>query len=153
MKSFHFFNVTCIELLLYLIIRQRATAFFSQTVLESWSLGALCVWSLFWFIVPLLHGSIFPEEIESLQFLDDKVPPGHQLFDLLGVRHIFILHESWLQALSEICRSLGVFTAKIQQLWKDKGKESACASHILLTVLLHFIYVGAFVRSFLIETS
>lgn len=59
------------------------------------SSGAVYGCDLFFrFIIPLLHGSIFPEEIESLQLLDDKVSPGHQLLDLLGVCHVFILHES-----------------------------------------------------------
>lgn len=81
-----------------------------------WAHWVLLVWSFLWFIVPLLHGSIFPEEIESLELLNDKVAAGHQLSDLLGVRHVFILHEGGLQALSEVSGALWVLTAEIQQL-------------------------------------
>lgn len=85
------------------------------TVITCWQCVCLSL-SFIWLVVSLLHGSIFPEKIESLYLLNDKFSSGHQFFDLFRVCHIFILHESWLQAVSEIRWALRILTTKIQQL-------------------------------------
>lgn len=77
------------------------TGFTDLHFITDGSNGAMCQ-SFLRFIIPLLHGSILSEKIQSFQFLDDEVAPGHQLLDLLRVCHVFILEESCLQALSEI---------------------------------------------------
>lgn len=90
----------------------------------------LYIESFLWIIIPLLHGSIFPEEIESLQLLDDEVSAGHQLLDLFWVCHVLILHERRLETPSEIGCALRVLTAEIQHLVEDE-------THIKAILFLH----------------
>lgn len=71
-------------------------------------------------VVSLLHGSIFPQVVESLQLMDDKVSFGHQSLDFLRIRLVFVLHEGRLEALSEISGAFGVFSAQIEELLRRK---------------------------------
>lgn len=93
--------------------------------------------SFLWIIIPLLHCSIFPEEIESLQLFDDKVSAGHQLLDLFWVCQVFILQERCLETSSEIGCPLRVLTAEIQHLVEDETHIKAiCFTLVCPCVLL-----------------
>lgn len=113
-KSWHSRTSTCMKHILWfkIMITGFKTVFDYSTYETHYPPRS----SFIWLVVSLLHGSIFLEKIQSLYFLDDKFSSGHQLLNLFRVCHVFILHESRLQALSEIGWTLGILTAEIQEL-------------------------------------
>lgn len=76
---------------------------------------AACDFYSLCFVISLLQGSVLPEVIERLELFHHEFSSADELFDLLGVAHIFILGKRSPQSVSEIVGSLRILPSKKQQ--------------------------------------
>lgn len=84
---------------------------------------AACDFYSLCFVISLLQGSVLPEVIERLELFHHEFSSADELFDLLGVAHIFILGKRSPQSVSEIVGSLRILPSKKQQLQAEESEE------------------------------